>query len=95
MEKGTRQKKKIKDSIAISKGYHKIHKVLMVWRRNIYLIILLEMLLSLTFVVFEIYFLINFEETFLCWVLIFLVKDKIFFKIINDLGVWVSAFNDF
>ncbi len=95
METAPREKKRIKDSIAISKGYHKIHGVLMVWRRNIYLLILLEMLLSLTFIAFQMYFLINFEEKF-CWVLIFLVKGQIScFKVINDLGIWTSAFNYF
>ena len=74
-----KSKKKIKDSIAMSKGYHKIHGLLMKWRRNIYIILFLEVLVSLTFVAFEIYFVINDPaKAFLCWVLIFLVRIYIF-----------------
>jgi len=77
MEKPQKSKKKIKDSIAISKGYHKIHEVLMAWRRNIYIFLLLESLLVLTYAAFEIFFLINSLETAnLCWVLIFLVNNE-------------------
>lgn len=74
MEKEQKTKKKIKDSIAISKGYHKIHQILMGWRRNLYILILLEVFISLTFEAFQIYFLVNgLEKVSLCWALIFLV----------------------
>ena len=75
MEKTQKSKKRIKDSIAISKGYHKIHGDLMIWRKNVYILLFFEALLGLIYAAFEIYFLINaLETTFFCWVLLFLVS---------------------
>lgn len=77
MENEKKTKKKIKDSIAISKGYHKIHQSLMGWRRNLYIFILFEVFILLTFEAFQIYFLVNgLEKVSLCWTLIFLVHKK-------------------
>lgn len=95
IEKTQKIKTRIKDSIAITKGYHKIHGNLMIWRRNIYLILLFEVFLELIYAAFQIYFMINrLEIIFLCWILIFLVKINVFFYILI-LGVFLYSSYDF
>lgn len=52
-------KKRIKDSIAISKGYHKIHERLMNWRKITYVLLFLETIFIGICFVFEICYFVN------------------------------------
>lgn len=72
-----RKKKSLTDSILLSKGVPQIHKRLVPWRRNAYILLTMEIAVSIIYFSLEIYFTISedADNDFFIWVILSIVFD--------------------
>lgn len=82
--------KTLTDSILLSKGVPQIHKRLMPWRRNIYILLILEISASIIYFSLEIFFTIteDADNDFFIWVILSIV-----FNVLIELYEWSILYN--
>lgn len=78
-------KKSLTDSILLSKRVPQINKTLLPWRRNIYILLIIELSMSIVYFSLEIFFTIteDADNTFFIWVILSVV-----FNVLLELYEW-------
>lgn len=77
--------KSLTDSILLSKGVPQIHKKLMPWRRNVYILLTIEIVTSIIYFSLEIFFTIkeDADNDFFIWLILSVV-----FNVLLELYEW-------
>jgi len=72
-----KKKKFLTDSILLSKGMPRIERKLVPWRRNIYILLTLEIFVSIAYFSLEIYFTIteDSQNDFFIWIILSVIFD--------------------
>ena len=85
-----RKKKSLTDSILLSKGVPQLNKKLMPWRRNIYILLTIEIITSIVYFSLEIFFTIieDAQNDFFIWLILAVVFD-----VLIELYEWSILYN--
>jgi len=85
-----KKNKALTDSILLSKGVPQIHKKLIPWRRNVYVLLTVEIAVSIIYFSLEIYFTIteDADNDFFIWVILSIV-----FNVLLELYEWSILHN--